>query len=115
MKRTSVIGFLIVAASLLAYCGGGGNASPEMKGFMGMITGGDGDIGKALKKYGAPAKIVDNSSLDLPYMYSDPSVASKSAKDGGECYVMTVQHGIAESKLEICWKDKKITSAKEAT
>ncbi|MCP4135640.1 MAG: hypothetical protein GY754_32025 [bacterium] len=116
-KNTSLI--LIVAAifslAIFLNCKGGAKASPEMTGFMSMIQDKDGDLEKALIKYGVDSEKAGNITLDVaPYTYSTPTITKTEAKDKQTCHVINMKHGMANSNYEICWENKKITSFKEA-
>lgn len=115
MKQNILKGILITTISLSIFlsCGGTAKTSPEMKGFMSMIKGQDGDLKKALIKYGMNEDKADDFALmKAPYIFTDPSIKKTEKKNNMDCYLMNMKHGIVDSDFEICWKNKKITGIK---
>jgi hypothetical protein len=100
--------FIVLSASVLLFSScGGENAeavevSPEMKGFMEMLTGDDVAVEKALDKYA-----LESTSREDMDMYSLESPEVTSAKDN--CYHMDAKAGMTVRTYEICWEEGKIS------
>ncbi|PLX19960.1 MAG: hypothetical protein C0599_09955 [Salinivirgaceae bacterium] len=107
MKKLTLI-FAAFLSLLFYSCGGGVEVSPEMQGFMDEINATNSMI-DAAEKYGYNA---DEMPLDL-YELKDPTV-TKVEKDGDKTmYYTNFKHGIIDSDVIICWKDKVIVNIKD--
>jgi hypothetical protein len=104
-----VVLLLSAIIAFIAYsCGGGVEVSPEMQGFMDEINATNSMI-EAAEKYGYNA---DEMPLDL-YELKDPTV-TKVEKDGDKTmYYTNIKHGLIDSDVIICWKDKVIVNIKD--
>ena len=88
------------APAAAAPAAGSVEVSPEMKGFMAMLDGGDSSAGKALKKYGI--KNLKDADLGM-YTLKDPTV-TKSEKVGAlQCYTMVTAAGMMKHTSKLCW------------
>ncbi|MFB6258807.1 MAG: hypothetical protein ABEH38_08940 [Flavobacteriales bacterium] len=109
MKRSLTLFLSLLIALFFTACGAGGpKVSKEMKGFMKKLEKSN-SISDAAAAYGYEAKDIP---LDL-YELKNPNVVKSKKKDGSTCYTMKVDHGMVHSKVNVCWKKKKVVGISE--
>jgi len=88
--------------------------SPEMKDFLSMLDGSNGDVKKALKKYGG--KTTQNNAIGM-YAFKDPKVTKSEKLGTMQCYSVESTAGTAKHATRFCWdsagKIAQITDKKE--
>lgn len=109
MKK--VFSSLVVIAFVFGMMSCGGSkveVSAEMQGFMDKIA----ETNSIIDAAEAYSYEAESMPLDL-YTLEEPSVKAVKEEDGKTVYTMNVKHGMIDSDIMICWKDKKVVNIKE--
>ncbi|GAA3626774.1 hypothetical protein [Flavivirga jejuensis] len=104
-SKTLVFSSLILTISLFISCGSPIEVSPEMQGFITAIS--------ATKSMDESAEKYGYSADEIPLSYYDLGKATVTASnvDGTKtCYDLSVQHGLMNSIVIVCWENGKIVS-----